>query len=97
VLGIVENMSHFNCPHCNQEIDVFSTGGAERMAKQFSIAYFGAIELDADIRRGGDTGLPVALAGPEFLKAKQFYRTAQALAEAAIEHDAKLQDVLEIT
>jgi len=97
VLGIVENMSHFNCPHCNKEIDVFSTGGAERMAKQFSIAYFGAIELDADIRRGGDTGLPVALAGAEFLKAKQFYRVAQALAEAAIAHDEKLQDVLEIT
>src|SRR5580692_10102566 len=68
VLGVVENMSHFNCPHCNKEIDVFSTGGAERMAKQFSIAYLGAIDLDADIRRGGDTGLPVALAGAEFLK-----------------------------
>jgi ATP-binding protein involved in chromosome partitioning len=97
VLGIVENMSHFTCPHCSKEIDIFSTGGAERMAKQFGIAYFGAIDLDPDIRRGGDTGLPVALAGGEFLKAKQFYRTAQSMAEAAIEHDAKQHSVLEVT
>src|ERR1700760_837611 len=59
VLGIVENMSHFNCPHCHQEIDIFSKGGAERMARQFSIAFLGSIELDPEIRNGGDTGLPV--------------------------------------
>jgi ATP-binding protein involved in chromosome partitioning len=97
VLGIVENMSHFTCPHCQQDIDIFSRGGAERMAQQFGIAYLGAVELDSDIRRGGDTGLPITLAGGEFLKAKQFYRVAVALAEAAVAQDAKKVSVLEIS
>ena len=64
VLGIVENMSHFTCPHCHQEIDIFSRGGAERTAKQFGIPFLGSIELVPAIREGGDRGLPVALAGP---------------------------------
>ena len=65
ILGMVENMSHFSCPHCRQEIDIFSKGGAERTAKQFNVPFLGSIELDPDIRQGGDTGLPVALAGPD--------------------------------
>jgi ATP-binding protein involved in chromosome partitioning len=97
VLGIVENMSHFTCPHCQQDIDIFSRGGAERMAQQFGITYLGAVELDSDIRKGGDTGLPVALGGGEFLKAKQFYRVAQLMAETAIAQDAKKASVLEIS
>jgi len=39
ILGIVENMSHFTCPHCHQEIDIFSKGGAERTATQFNIPF----------------------------------------------------------
>jgi hypothetical protein len=41
VLGIVENMSHFTCPHCHQEIDIFSRGGAERTAQRFNIPFLG--------------------------------------------------------
>jgi len=96
VLGIVENMSHFTCPHCKQEIDIFSRGGAERMAQQFGLAYLGAVELDPEIRRGGDSGLPMALAGGEFMKAKQFYRVATALAETAIAQQGKKDSVLEV-
>src|SRR5271163_4962015 len=70
VLGVVENMSHFNCPHCHQEIDIFSKGGAERMARQFSIGFLGSIELDPEIRLGGDKGLPIALLGETSAKAK---------------------------
>src|ERR1700741_4977638 len=73
VLGIVENMSHFTCPHCHHEIAIFSKGGAERTAKQFGVPFLGSIELDPAIRQGGDTGLPVALAGPESPRAAQFY------------------------
>src|SRR5580693_6247625 len=46
VLGIVENMSHFTCPHCHHEIDIFSKGGAERTAKQFNLPFLGGIELN---------------------------------------------------
>src|SRR5881275_1016182 len=63
ILGIVENMSHFTCPNCQHQIDIFSKGGGERTAKQFGLPLLGEIELDPNIRKGGDTGHPVALAG----------------------------------
>ena len=56
VLGIVENMSHFTCPHCHNEIDIFSRGGAERTAQQFNVPFLGSIELVPAIREGGDRG-----------------------------------------
>jgi len=46
IVGMVENMSYFVCPHCQHEIDIFSRGGAEKTAKQFDIAYLGNVELD---------------------------------------------------
>src|SRR5215472_4017951 len=58
ILGLVENMSHFVCPHCHHEIDIFSKGGAERTATEFGLPFLGRIELDPDIRLGGDTGKP---------------------------------------
>jgi len=97
VLGIVENMSHFSCPHCHEMIDIFSSGGAERTAKQFGLAFLGSIELDGEIRAGGDTGMPIALAGAESPRAKQFYNIAREVIERAQEQSAKSEDVLEIT
>jgi ATP-binding protein involved in chromosome partitioning len=97
VLGIVENMSHFTCPHCHQEIDIFSKGGAERTAKQFNVPFLGSIELDPEIRQGGDTGLPVALAGPESAKGKQFYGVARQVAELAQAQSAKAENVFEVS
>jgi ATP-binding protein involved in chromosome partitioning len=97
VLGIVENMSHFSCPHCHEMIDIFSSGGAERTAKQFGLAFLGSLELDGEIRAGGDTGMPIALAGPESTRAKQFYTIAREVVEKAQEQAARSEDVLEIT
>jgi ATP-binding protein involved in chromosome partitioning len=97
VLGIVENMSHFNCPHCHQEIDIFSKGGAERMARQFSIGFLGSIELDPEIRHGGDTGLPVALAGEGSPRAGQFFKVAEQVVKLAMAQSANTRDVLEIS
>jgi len=97
VLGIVENMSHFTCPHCHQEIDIFSKGGAERTAKQYNIAFLGSVELDPDIRQGGDTGLPVALAGPDSRHAVEFYSVAKQVAERAKALSAKAEDIFEIS
>src|SRR5215472_1105996 len=83
VLGIVENMSTFFCPHCHEEIDIFSKGGAERTAKQFNVPFLGSIELVRAIREGGDRGLPVALAGSKSPQATEFYSVAQKLMERA--------------
>jgi ATP-binding protein involved in chromosome partitioning len=97
VLGIVENMSHFTCPHCHEQIDIFSKGGAERTAKQFNIPFLGAIELVPAIREGGDRGLPVALAGPKSPQAAEFYAVAQKLMERAEAAAAASSDVIEIS
>jgi len=60
VLGIVENMSYFACPHCGGKIDVFGEGEGRRMADAFGVPLLGEIEIDPRIRIGGDTGKPVA-------------------------------------
>jgi ATP-binding protein involved in chromosome partitioning len=96
VLGIVENMSHFTCPHCHQEIDIFSRGGAERTAQQFKVPFLGSIELVPAIREGGDHGMPVALAGPMSPLAAEFYAMAERLMEHAEAAAAAARDVIEI-
>lgn len=60
VLGIVENMSYLACPHCAQRVDVFGHGEGQRMADAFGVPLLGEIEIDPQIRIGGDTGKPVA-------------------------------------
>jgi ATP-binding protein involved in chromosome partitioning len=97
VLGIVENMSHFTCPHCHHEIDIFSRGGAERTAKQFGVPFLGSIELVPAIREGGDRGLPVTLAGPKSPQAMEFYAVAEKLMEQAEAAAAASTDVIEIS
>ncbi|WP_058189711.1 Mrp/NBP35 family ATP-binding protein [Terracidiphilus gabretensis] len=97
VLGIVENMSHFTCPHCSEVIDIFSKGGAERMAQQFGIPFLGSIELIPAIREGGDKGLPITLAGPKSPAAAAFYEAAGKLQERAEAAAVKNTDVIEIS
>lgn len=65
VLGIVENMSTYVCPHCGAHDDLFGHGGARRAADSLGIPFLGEIPLDAAIRRHADRGTPVVLAEPE--------------------------------
>src|SRR6202046_1483519 len=97
IIGIVENMSHFTCPHCQHEIDIFSKGGAERTAKQFNIPFLGSIELIPAIREGGDRGLPVTRAGPKRPPPSDFFGVAQKLMERAEAAAAASTDVIEIS
>jgi ATP-binding protein involved in chromosome partitioning len=97
VLGMVENMSHFTCPHCHKEVDIFARGGAERTAAQFGVPFLGSIELVPAIREGGDRGLPIALAGPESDLAREFYSVARKLTERAEEAAARSGEVIEIS
>ena len=96
VLGIVENMSHFTCPHCHHEIDIFSRGGVERTAQQFGVPFLGSVELIPAIREGGDRGIPVALAGPKSPQAAAFYAIAEKVIEQAGQSAAAATDVIEI-
>jgi ATP-binding protein involved in chromosome partitioning len=97
VIGLVENMGSFTCPHCHQEVDIFSSGGTERTAGQFGLEFLGSLDLDPAIREGGDRGLPVTLAGPESAGAKPFYDVARKVAERAKEIAAASEQILEIS
>jgi ATP-binding protein involved in chromosome partitioning len=59
VIGIVENMSAFVCPHCGEATEIFGRGGGERFARENGIEYLGGIPLDITVRQGGDVGVPV--------------------------------------
>src|SRR5450432_2273125 len=97
ILGIVENMSQFTCPHCHEVIDIFSRGGAERLAKQAKLPFLGSIELDSEIRHGGDHGLPIVLAGEGNAHARQFFEVARKVAERALAASAKDENIFEIS
>lgn len=80
ILGIVENMSYFACPHCNGRIDVFGHGEGERMARMFGVPFLGEIEIDPQIRIGGDSGKPVASLGEDAPGAKSMFAMARNVA-----------------
>jgi ATP-binding protein involved in chromosome partitioning len=60
-LGLIENMSHFVCPSCHHESDIFGKGGGEALAEELSIPFLGRIPIYEPIRIGGDTGVPITV------------------------------------
>jgi Mrp family chromosome partitioning ATPase len=58
VLGLVENMSGFICPHCEHKVDIFSSGGGEQTARDFDLPFLGRIPMDPRVVTGGDAGQP---------------------------------------
>jgi len=73
VLGIVENMSYFLCPHCGARSDIFGHGGARAEAERLGVPFLGEVPLDIDIRQKSDAGLPVVATAPDSPQA-QCYR-----------------------
>ncbi len=80
ILGIIENMSTFICPHCSKSTDVFGHGGGERMSLQLGVPFLGTIPLDAEIVTGGDAGHPIVLEKPSSLPARAYFTIAADLA-----------------
>jgi ATP-binding protein involved in chromosome partitioning len=81
IAGMVENMSYFVCPHCHNEIDIFSRGGAEKTARQFGVDFLGSIQLDPEIRKSGDEGRPAVLEGESSEHAKALFEFAHRVVE----------------
>jgi ATP-binding protein involved in chromosome partitioning len=96
ILGIVENMSFFNCPHCDGRIDVFGHGEGRKIAEMFGVPLLGEIEIDPKIRIGGDTGKPVAQLGENAPGAASIYAMARAVAARLAENPAARGSVVEI-
>ncbi len=84
VLGIVENMSYFICPHCGGRSDIFAHGGARHEAEKFGVPFLGEVPLDSGIREHSDSGRPITAVDPDGEHAK-VYRAAAAKVKAALE------------
>jgi ATP-binding protein involved in chromosome partitioning len=80
VLGVVENMSTFACPHCGKPVDIFGHGEGAKTAIEYGVPVLGEIEIDPRIRLGGDTGKPVAAQGETAPAAQSLYRVTKAVA-----------------
>ncbi len=72
ILGIVENMSGFVCPHCGNTVEIFKTGGAEKVAEEYNIPFLGKIPIDPQIVNAGDEGKPMMIYFAESKSAKAF-------------------------
>ena len=98
LVGMVENMSYFICPHCQHEVDIFSRGGAEKTARQFDVAFLGNIALDPELRKAGDTGKPAVLEGENSPHAKSLYEFARKVIARVdeIKADAPQEGVIQI-
>jgi ATP-binding protein involved in chromosome partitioning len=79
-IGILENMSHFVCPNCEHESDIFGHGGGERMAEDLGVPFIGRIPIYQPIREGGDSGVPLLIGDPGSPAARAFVSAAERLA-----------------
>jgi len=80
MLGLLENMSHFVCPSCSHESDIFGKGGGESLAEQMKIPFLGQIPLYEPVRVGGDQGTPIVMTEPECSAGQSLINAAARLA-----------------
>jgi ATP-binding protein involved in chromosome partitioning len=80
ILGLIENMSHFVCPECRHESDIFGKGGGEALASELAIPFLGRVPIYEPIRVGGDTGVPITIGERESPAAEAFRSAARPLA-----------------
>jgi len=95
MLGVVENMSYFECSKCNEKHHIFGNGGAERISKKHNIPFLGAIPLNSGIMEGSDLGKPIMLTQPDSPSAEAFTSTAKNIAAQCSIVAAKLQEEMQ--
>jgi Mrp family chromosome partitioning ATPase len=81
ILGIIENMSGFNCPHCEEYIDLYPPGGAEKASNDFNVPILGKIPFEIEVSQQGDQGLPFILKYPESKSTKAFKESVNKMRE----------------
>lgn len=93
ILGVVENMSSFECTDCGSVHHIFSNGGAERLAKELNLPVLGQVPIELGVRESGDSGRPEVLTNPNSRVSQEIFkiakRVATALAKQAIENAEK--------
>ncbi|XP_043702596.1 iron-sulfur protein NUBPL isoform X1 [Telopea speciosissima] len=72
ILGLIENMSCFRCPHCGEKTDIFGSGGARRTADEMDMEFLGEIPLEVEIRKSSDEGSPIVIQSPDSAISKAY-------------------------
>ena len=80
LLGIIENMSYFQCPHCGEKTEIFSHGGGEKTSQRYNVPLLGKIPIDTGIREGGDSGKPIVIFNPSSPQTEAFIKISEAVA-----------------
>ena len=96
LLGMIENMSYFACPHCNERTEIFSHGGGRKAAEQLKTPFLGEIPIDPSVREGGDKGVPILIDQPDSKTSEAFRMIAKALAAQISIQNANKQSTLRI-
>ncbi|MDP6066780.1 MAG: Mrp/NBP35 family ATP-binding protein [Alphaproteobacteria bacterium] len=84
VLGLIENMSFFVCPHCDERSEIFSHGGARREAERLGVEFLGEIPISLGIRETSDAGTPIVVHDPDCAEAQAFLTIARRLGEKIV-------------
>ena len=79
-LGVVENMSYYECPSCHHEANIFGHGGGETMAEQMGVPFLGRLPIYEPIRVGSDVGIPLVIAEPQSGASQAFVKVASQMA-----------------
>ncbi|XP_022758359.1 iron-sulfur protein NUBPL-like isoform X2 [Durio zibethinus] len=77
ILGLIENMSCFKCPHCGEPSFIFGVGGARRTAAEMGLQLVAEIPIEVDIRKGCDEGIPIVVSAPDSVVSKAYCDVAQ--------------------
>ena len=80
IVGVIENMSYLQCPHCSEQINVFGKGGGQKISEKFNIPFLGEIPLSPQIMEGSDKGKPIILSEPDSIQANALRKVAKVTA-----------------
>ena len=80
IIGVVENMSYLECPHCNGQVYLFGQGGGKKISDDFKIPFIGEIPLHPRIREGSDIGKPLVVSEPDSVQSHAFTKAAKVIA-----------------
>ena len=81
ILGIIENMSYFACPHCGERTDIFRADGGKKTSEKLEVSFLGQIPIDAEICTAGDLGVPIVASNPDSPQSAAFCDVASQLAD----------------
>jgi hypothetical protein len=79
IVGVVENMSGFVCPHCNETVDIFKSGGGEQVAREFDLPFLGRVPMDPKVVMAGDDGTPYLSSAEESPATRAFAKIVTAI------------------